>query len=137
MLDKANAYFNGTLSGDKWNEYNGADKIKAIKESQKLIAMLPISGVPDDIIGTAIIEQAFCILSMPESVKNRIELQAQGVSSIKAGNASESYKDSESHSELDGFCLCPKVKAMLTAYVHSNVVKSGSIGRSRYPKRCF
>lgn len=136
MLKAANAYFNGTLSGDKWNEFSDSDKEKALNEAKKIIVLLSLSNTPQTLINAAIYEQALCLLSMPESAKKRLELQNQGVRGIKAGNASESYEGSEGRSVLNGFSLCPKVEAMLKPYALNSVFKGGRLERSRYPGRC-
>lgn len=135
MLEAANAYFSGTISGDRWDAFSDDDQTKALNEAQKVIALLPIDKVPDNLLNAAIYEQAFCILAMPEETKKRLLLQLQGVVSVKAGNASESYQSSESRSSLSGFALCPKVEAMLLPYVTNGIFKSGLIERARYPKR--
>lgn len=137
MLDAANAYFDGTLSGDKWNAYSDAEKSKALHEAKKIIAMLPLGNVPQGILSAALYEQALCLLAMPENVKKRMSLQNQGVRSIKSGNASESYTDKENRSLLDGFSLCPKVEAMLKPYASAGVFSGGAMERTRYPGRRY
>lgn len=136
MLKEANDYFNGILSGEKWDAIQDPDKEKALKESAKMIAILPLKYVPQDILDAAIFEQALCLLIMPESEKKRLALQRQGVTAIKAGNASESYKESDAANALNQFALCPNVKAMLTPYAFSTATRGGSIVRPRYPKWC-
>lgn len=127
MLEEANAYFDGTLSGNKWNEYSESDKEKALNEAQKTIDMLPVENVPNATVRAAVFEQALCLLARTPAELARLSMQLQGISSIKAGNASESYLGADGRSSLTGFMLCPKVEAMLLPYVPAVTAAPGKI----------